>query len=83
MCGHWTLYVGLLAEPGADGLEGAISTAPAFVVHAVLRVVVVTIDPLNQVHLKHTGKSVSVSLRTLKRHAWQLLVPFHHPGWDL
>lgn len=52
VCGHRSLYVALLLEPGADGLEGAISAAPAFVFHTVLHVVVVTVDPLNQVHLK-------------------------------
>lgn len=83
--GHWALYISLLSEPGADGLEGAISTAPAFVIHTVLHVVVVTVGPLNQVHLK-THKSrmhLSVSLQTLKHHTWHWLVPVHHPGRDV
>ncbi len=33
--GHRSLCVALLLEPGADGLEGAISTAPAIVIHVV------------------------------------------------
>ena len=51
MGGHWPLCVALLLEPGADGLQGAISTAPAVIIHVVLHVVVVTVDPLDQVHL--------------------------------
>lgn len=51
---HRPLYVALLQEPGADGLEGAISTAPAIVIHMVLHVVVVAVYPLNQAHLEKT-----------------------------
>lgn len=54
--GHRPLYIALLLEPGADGLEGAISTAPAIVIHVVLHVVVIAVDPLDQVRLekRHT-----------------------------
>lgn len=52
MSGHRPLYVTLLLEPGADGLQGAISTAPAIVVDTVLHVVVIAVDALDQVHLE-------------------------------
>lgn len=55
VCGHCSPHIALLLEPGADSLKRAIGTAPAFVIHPILHVVVVTVDPLNQVHLKtHT-----------------------------
>ena len=50
--GHSPLYIALLLEPGADGLQGTISTAPAIVIHVVLHVVVVAVDPLNHIHLE-------------------------------
>ena len=52
MGGHGPLGVALLLEPGADGLQGAVGTAPAVVLHAVLHVVVVAVDPLDQVQLE-------------------------------
>lgn len=52
MCGHRPLCVALLLEPGTDGLEGAIGTAPAVIIHVVLHVVVVAVDPLDHVHLE-------------------------------
>lgn len=51
MGGHSPLHVALLLEPGADGLEGAVGATPAVVVHAVLHIVVVAVDPLDQVRL--------------------------------
>lgn len=56
VCGHRPLCVALLLEPGADGLQGAISTAPTIVIHVILHVVVVAVDPLDQVHLEKTRK---------------------------
>lgn len=61
MSGNKPLYVALLLEPGADGLEGAISAAPTIVIHTVLHVVVIAVVPLDQVHLKNTQKDRSSS----------------------
>lgn len=56
------LRVALLLKPGADGLEGAISTAPAIIIHVVLHVVVVAVDPLDQVHLeKDTSRLLNLT----------------------
>lgn len=65
--GHRPLCVALLLEPGADGLEGAISTAPAIVIHMVLHVVVIAVDPLNQVRLekRHTHKKRQIEFTVL------------------
>lgn len=56
MSGHRPLYVTLLLEPRADSLQGAISTAPAVVIYTVLHVVVIAVDPLDQVHLEKRKK---------------------------
>lgn len=94
--GHGPLYIALLPEPGADGLQGTISTAPAVVIHVVLHVVVVAVDPLNQIHLenntnthfkKHNSTHISGSFQlgvTIGQTLlWQLAVPFHRPGRDV
>lgn len=60
MSRHRPFYIALLKEPGADGLEGAISTSPAIVIHMVLHVVVVAVDPLNQAHLEKTQAHTSM-----------------------
>lgn len=52
MGGHCPLHIALLLEPGADGLQGAVSAAPSIVIHTVLHVVVIAVDPLDQVHLE-------------------------------
>lgn len=57
MSGDSLLDIALLLEPGADGLQGAISAAPAIVVHTILHVVVITVDPLDQVGLQKTNKT--------------------------
>lgn len=56
MSGHRQLYVTLLLEPRADSLQGAISTAPAIVIYTVLHVVVIAVDPLDQIHLEKRKK---------------------------
>ena len=60
--GYRPLYVALLLKPGADGLEGAVSAAPAIVIHTVLHVVVITVDPLDQVHLKNTKRQIKFKI---------------------
>lgn len=52
VAGHAALHITLLLEPGADGLQGAIGTAPAIVIHAVLHIVVVAVNSLDHVYLK-------------------------------
>lgn len=61
--GHGPLYVALLLEPGADCLEGAISTAPAVVIRVILHVVVIAVGSLDQVHLEnaHTSDKITIS----------------------
>lgn len=58
MSGHRQLYVTLLLEPRADSLQGAISTAPAIVIYMVLHVVVIAVDPLDQIHLEKRKKKI-------------------------
>lgn len=89
--GHSPLYIALLLEPGADGLEGAISTAPTIVIHTVLHVVAVAVDPLNQVHLEKTHiytlneRQIEVIIRedTSKSVFKLIVVPFHDPERDV
>ena len=61
--GHRPLLKALLLEPGADGLQGAVSAAPAVVIHPVLHVVVIAVDSLDQVHLQKRENSIKVSIR--------------------
>ena len=56
MGGHISIHVSLLLEPGADGLQGSVRTAPAIVVHVVLHVVVVAVHTLYQVWLTRKTK---------------------------
>lgn len=65
MCGDRSLHVALLLEPGADGLKGSVSAAPAVVVNVVLHVVVVTVDASNQGHLE------KIHLRVLSKTAYR------------
>lgn len=58
MSGDRQLYVTLLLEPRADSLQGAISTAPAIVIYTVLHVVVIAVDPLDQIHLEKRKKKI-------------------------
>lgn len=90
--GDRSLYITLLLEPGADGLEGAISAAPAIVIHMILHVVVVAVDAPNQEHLEKTHtwlpileQYVSASIfkrgtTVWQRLLWLLPIPFHCPG---
>lgn len=89
MSGHSPLYIALLLEPGADGLEGTISTAPAIVIHTVLHVMAVAVDPLNQIHLEknpHINErqiEVIITEDTSKSVFELIVVPFHDPERDV
>jgi len=46
----WFAGVVLAPEPGHNGLQGAICTAPACVIEFVLHVVVVVVQAIHQIH---------------------------------
>ena len=52
VCGNGLFCVALVSEPGADGLQRAVRTAPAAVIRAVLHVMMVAIHALDQVNLQ-------------------------------
>lgn len=51
VCWNGSLCVALVFEPRADCLQRSVSTAPAVVIHAILHVVMITIDALDHINL--------------------------------
>lgn len=52
VCGDGSLGVALLLEPGADGLQRAVCTAPPVIIHPVLHVVMITVHAMHHVQLE-------------------------------
>lgn len=52
VCRNGPLGVSLVLEPGADGLQRPVGTAPAVVIHPILHVVMVAIQALDHMNLR-------------------------------
>jgi hypothetical protein len=58
---HWFAGVVLQLEPAYNGLQAAVGTTPPRIVELVLEIVIVVVQPINQVQLatKTCGRRVS------------------------
>lgn len=75
LCVGMDLCVSLVFEPGADGLQRPISTAPAIVIYSILHIMVVTICTwTTQTYIKKKhSKILTVDVYVIYTYVYHLL----------